>query len=917
MNKIPTRYIAFTVLLPLLFGLSVQAQRGGGAIPAPTITGFTPTAAAAGQTVTITGTNFTGATAVSFGGTAAASFSVVDNSTITAIVDAGNSGVVSVTTNYGKASTPSSMSTPFIHVAQPTITSFTASHQTVGGAITIYGTGFNSATDIKIGGTSVLYFPNYSFLYGATDGNFIGFNDTVMTVWLGNSNTSGDISITNPLGTASISGFTVDAQPNNIWTGGLSEDFSLAANWSNGVLPFPNATITIPYGTHFMPVIFRDTTLYKINLEGGIASISSINNGYAPTTITLKDSISGNGFINQGSVIVDGNIGSPLTILSLDNLTIKSGSLTIDNGFNSTVGYNYGGTLIDNLTVKGGTLTTGTGVYSTCVSRLFSSLGGTLNTNANLILYNDAVVTYPLVGTINGKVRIQRSIPQNQGSAFRDLGVAVTGATVSNLSSQTYSFSGGSWSSILSSGTSLVPGKGYRAQINTASGATVLETAGTLVTTSVSPTITQGANAFSFVANPYVAQLDFTKLTTSNLQSGYWYLDPTNLDSGYQGYAYYGTLTGASNTYSGGIGLLNYIQPQQGFFVQNQNNNSASSLTFSTSAIDNSQPQYNVFGTSAPLNRIATGLFKGSKNVDGAVVVFNSSFSGGIDQYDGVKFSNNGENLTFKVAGKDLCANAWSMPKATDALQMHLYNLVKGTIYALKLNASQFVGYGVKAYLKDNLLQTQTLLSDSTTISFSADSVNYNSRFSIVFGINPLSVKSITLTATQLNNKQASINWSVAGANSVSNYQVERSVDGTNFTTLTIVNAGSSSNFSFQDATATDGVYYRIKATDNVGVVSYSNVVRFAINYARLSAFAVYPNPVTNSTISYMLPTVGKFTLNIINSVGKTIYSTTVNHTAASALERIQLVNKLAAGIYTLRATDANSKLLTTQVIIK
>ena len=69
----------------------------------PTISSFTPTSAAAGATVTITGSNLTGATAVSFGGSPAASFIVVNSTTITAVVGTGTSGSVNVTTSFGIA----------------------------------------------------------------------------------------------------------------------------------------------------------------------------------------------------------------------------------------------------------------------------------------------------------------------------------------------------------------------------------------------------------------------------------------------------------------------------------------------------------------------------------------------------------------------------------------------------------------------------------------------------------------------------------------------------------------------------------------------------------------------------------------------------------------------------------------------
>lgn len=62
----------------------------------PVITGFTPSTAAKGETVTITGSHFDGATAVAFGGVPAASFTVVSGTTITAVVGTGANGAVSV-----------------------------------------------------------------------------------------------------------------------------------------------------------------------------------------------------------------------------------------------------------------------------------------------------------------------------------------------------------------------------------------------------------------------------------------------------------------------------------------------------------------------------------------------------------------------------------------------------------------------------------------------------------------------------------------------------------------------------------------------------------------------------------------------------------------------------------------------------
>jgi hypothetical protein len=68
---------------------------------APVITSFTPTIAGKGETVLITGSGFTGVTSVLFGNQAASSFVVNSDTQISAIVDNGASGSVTVSNSAG------------------------------------------------------------------------------------------------------------------------------------------------------------------------------------------------------------------------------------------------------------------------------------------------------------------------------------------------------------------------------------------------------------------------------------------------------------------------------------------------------------------------------------------------------------------------------------------------------------------------------------------------------------------------------------------------------------------------------------------------------------------------------------------------------------------------------------------------
>jgi len=113
---------------------------------------FAPTFGPAGTSVTITGTTFTGATAVSFNG-ATATFIEGPPGTITTAVPAGaTTGPITVTTPGG----PLVSTTRF--TVTPAMSSFAPANGPVGTSVTITGTSFTGATGVSFGGKAATIF---------------------------------------------------------------------------------------------------------------------------------------------------------------------------------------------------------------------------------------------------------------------------------------------------------------------------------------------------------------------------------------------------------------------------------------------------------------------------------------------------------------------------------------------------------------------------------------------------------------------------------------------------------------------------------------------------------------------------------------------------------------------------------------
>ncbi|MFJ1792965.1 IPT/TIG domain-containing protein [Kitasatospora griseola] len=132
-------------------------------VPAPTVTGLSPASGprAGGTSVTITGTNLLGATAVTFGSTPAASFTVNSDTSITAVTLAHTAGAVdvTVTTASGTSAVVTANQYTYLKPA-PVVTGISPIRGDVAGGttVTITGTDLDGATAVDFGSTAATSF---------------------------------------------------------------------------------------------------------------------------------------------------------------------------------------------------------------------------------------------------------------------------------------------------------------------------------------------------------------------------------------------------------------------------------------------------------------------------------------------------------------------------------------------------------------------------------------------------------------------------------------------------------------------------------------------------------------------------------------------------------------------------------------
>jgi Secretion system C-terminal sorting domain len=794
-----------------------------------------------------------------------------------------NAFALNGTVNYSKSSGTQN----FIQTNNDTL----SAELKVYSSITISGGG-NKMVNIPITANGTIFLSGGTFVTGG----YLTLNSSASVVYNNGTITGFDFP-------TSLNNYT----PNS-GTTTLSSNLTLT-----GTLNLGNNTLDI--GAHTLTINGDYTTGTGVIKSDGTGSIYIGGTGTLAHAVLVDQTIPGitnrfkNFSINRGTSPSSGNI-------SLGNSIEVSGKLTLFNGILNTDGY---------LTLVSNALGT---------ARVDSILSS---------------------AAISGNVKVQRYIPAvnrqyrllspNTASfTFSDLkdnifvsgvGGALNGfdpTTSNGATIYTYHEStsgvGRGWKAATNITNSLSPAQGALVYIrgdrtlpspawytqNTANypltggfpaqNAVTIDYNGSINSGSISPTITYtntgipANDGWNLVGNPYPSQIDWNVLSKSNIDSWYYFLDPS---------------TGSFIADNG----ANYIASGQAFFVQTIGSNP--SIIFSENAKVASSP-VSYFKNEDP--EIEFTMVKDSFNADKAWICFNSSAAKGfVRSEDALKLSNLSINFGIYVDSNYTLQRSYvPYPNATDTFILSAYG-ASGNYKIQWSSVSVAVTSSKDVYLRDlytsNLVNMRT--NSSYSFSITSNSSTKGNRFQmIITDPSLLPVTWLSFTAEKINSTDIILCWETATEKNNSHYIVERSFDNNVFADIGLVygngNSTSNSAYSFIDKKVIDAqkkaFYYRIKQVDLNGNTEHSIVISVTNNEQPCSLI-FFPNPAHSFiTIHSCNALQGNISLEVFNFIGAKCISE--NFSVANGNEIPLFISGLVNGVYTLVVTEqlTNKKLV-------
>jgi hypothetical protein len=759
---------------------------------------------------------------------------------------------------------------------------------------------------------------------------------------------------------------TVNINAAGSWLG-INNNWFDVQNWCGGVIPNSTTDVLLNTGLSNYPIINTGVGSVKnITIQAnasltvstatlqvaGVILNSGIFNAAAGLIelngLSAPQSISGSLFVNKkiNALVVSNQMGVNVSALPNDTLIILD-YLAFGNVNNSIL--NTG----NNVTLNSNAIKT---------ARVADITNNGINTGNNIIgnvvieryippRRSWRMLTVPLMAlgapTLNeawqeGVVNTDYAFANNQ-NPHPGYGMHISGSSPSlgfdltplnNPSIKIYNPSNDTWAGISNTLATkltdypalMVFVRGNRStqlsqNVSALTSSTVLRATGNLKTGLQIINLPASSGSFDIVGNPYASAIDFRRVTiSSKISDGFSVWDPSLTGSYNLGAFQYFIKFGADyivfpggGSYGASLSINNSIQSGQAVMIQHSG---AGTLQINETAKISSSTSLSFRPTPLSLpGYVSTFVHYLEPDnttvlIDGTLAMIGNDYSNEADKDDFKKVGNVSENLC--IINKDILLAVEKRNSITkdDTIQLK-FSKVKVRKYRFVFDADLLQTAGLTALLEDVYLHTKTPLAVSGSTNYDFNIINhpdsYNPfRFRIVFkALSTLPVSFTAIAATRQNDA-IKVVWKVANEINITQYEVEKSTDGSNFTriaSVAVIGNGSNSFLSYQllDKNVLEGnIFYRIKSIGIAGEINFSSIVKVMGLTSQKPSFTIYPNPVKDGLINLQMKNAaaGLYIVNIFNSSNQLVYSQQIQHSGTNLVAKIKGNQVLVPGSY-------------------
>jgi hypothetical protein len=167
----------------------------------------------------------------------------------------------------------------------------------------------------------------------------------------------------------------------------------------------------------------------------------------------------------------------------------------------------------------------------------------------------------------------------------------------------------------------------------------------------------------------------------------------------------------------------------------------------------------------------------------------------------------------------------------------------------------------------------------------------------------------------QLASNKAELKWTVDENEAGDRIEMERSFDGKNFTTASVIFTSAKTGretYSYRETMTQPIGYYRLKLINKNGVVTYSSVIKLSSSKDDKTPIKILSNPVASSlTAQFTTEASALYTVRVYNMAGVQILTTSRQLQKGVNSLMIELPAAMVTGAYVVEVSNSQERAAT------